>query len=253
MIYPTGSAQYEVQMCTSSNCEPETCGPLATWEHALDQTSENVSFDCFQKGEDAVQILDDCEELTRRQTPSALCGHSGFTAVSTVFDALGTLPIDCDLAPRCPASVLPSRLQESCCLGSLWSRQMVEAGQEDKPAPGFCQMVRPVEEADGNVSNSSNSTTTAAPDCLVRTVAPGWSGCACVDSFGQPQAGQTCTLSCEEPGCALPVEGIPPVPTEWQSTEVSPNLFPDLVQMSLGLRCSLLSAWVWGWAILLRL
>mmetsp|Transcript_92985 Transcript_92985/g.165358 ORF Transcript_92985/g.165358 Transcript_92985/m.165358 type:complete len:398 (-) Transcript_92985:194-1387(-) len=254
VIYPTGSGQYEVQMCTSTTCEPETCSPLATWEHVLDQTAENLSFPCTRKGEDSIQLLDDCEELTRRQTASALCGHAGFEAVGTVFDSLGTYPLDCELAPRCPASVLPSRLQESCCEGNLWSRQMVEAGEAAEVAPGFCRMVRPaVEVDDGNGSNGSNTTTPEPYSCLVRTNNPGWTGCACVDEYGQTQVGQTCTLTCEEPGCRLPAEGIPPVPTAWQSTEVIPQLFPDLTVMSFGIRSSLpLGAWICGFAALLR-
>ena len=66
-------------------------------------------------------------------SPSSLCGHSGFTATSTVFDALGTFtptgtrreprepsasgdtPVDCELGPSCPASVLDTtRLPSEC-------------------------------------------------------------------------------------------------------------------------------------------
>ena len=64
-------------------------------------------------GEDSIQLLDNCHDVTSRPvqiamaesviamslgspctvpdklSPSSLCGHAGFTATSTVFDALG--------------------------------------------------------------------------------------------------------------------------------------------------------------------
>mmetsp|Transcript_43744 Transcript_43744/g.81623 ORF Transcript_43744/g.81623 Transcript_43744/m.81623 type:complete len:411 (+) Transcript_43744:38-1270(+) len=215
-----GLGQYEVSQCSSRTCEPGSCTPLALWTPALAQTMENISLPCQTSGADAVQLLDDCSLITSRLTPSALCGHSGFTATSTIFDALGDTPVDCELGPSCPASVLDTtRLAQSCCFGTLWSHKLDTNGQDvGEPAPGFCQMVW---EAAKNGSNAS-----AKPsECTVKTSGPGWTGCACLDDRGFLQEGKTCSVSCEMPGCDLPPDGIRPVPSSWMSSEV----FPDLV------------------------
>eukprot|EP00931_Biecheleriopsis_adriatica_P076487 TRINITY_DN50182_c0_g1_i1.p1 TRINITY_DN50182_c0_g1~~TRINITY_DN50182_c0_g1_i1.p1 ORF type:complete len:394 (-),score=35.89 TRINITY_DN50182_c0_g1_i1:45-1226(-) len=230
---PLGSGYYEVQECTSRTCEPGTCTPLATWPPDTAQRANNVSFPCASKGDDSIQLVDDCEVITSRQTYATLCAHAGFAAISTVFDALGEAPVDCELAPRCPPSVLETtRMQQSCCFGTIWSNKMNPEGVvSDQAAPGFCPMVSQAGLAGGNDSNVSDaeavSNSTVPYECLVRTIGPGWTGCACVDSNGQTVAGQTCTVSCEEPHCSLPRDGIRPVPIDWLSSEVSHQLLVD--------------------------
>ncbi|CAE7887165.1 unnamed protein product [Symbiodinium microadriaticum] len=221
-----GLGQYEVQQCSSRTCEAATCTPLALWSPVLTQTSRNASFTCQSTGEDAVQLLDDCTALTSRLSPSSLCGHAGFTATSTVFDASGEAPVDCELGPSCPESVLDTRLEQSCCFGTLWSLKLDSAGQvTGDVAPGFCQMVW---EAEANGSNASDAVQSFSPaECIVKAAAPGWRGCACLDSRGYLQAGKTCTVKCEEPACNLPPGGIRPVPSAWVTSEVNPDLLPD--------------------------
>ncbi|CAJ1363907.1 unnamed protein product [Effrenium voratum] len=236
--FAAGIGEYEVQQC-SRGCDDAatfvclfdwmrlaeaTCAPLALWPPNISQSHYNdVLFQCKLAGEDSVQLLDNCDDVTSQLTPSSFCGHTGFTATSSIYDALGDLPVDCELAPRCPASVLETtRLEQSCCFGTPWSMKLDSLGQElDQSASGFCQMVM---QADLNESNSS---VTSSFDCLVKTSAPGWSGCACLDSSGFLQAGRTCTVKCEQPDCNLPEDGIRPVPTGWLSSEVDPSLLVD--------------------------
>lgn len=217
---PEGAGYYEAQLCSTRTCEPSSCSPMAEWPSIFYTTDVNMNFSCKTNGEDAVELVDDCQEVTRRQTPSTLCRHMGFTAVGTVFDALGSAPIDCELAPRCPSSVLQNtRLAQTCCTGNIWAKQVLPGGQEgDKSAPGFCPMVN----AKGLGPNE-----TSLPECIVRTGADGWTGCACVNSFGQTLVGRTCTVSCESPRCVKPSEGIRPVPAEWATAQQdSLKLFP---------------------------
>lgn len=211
---PAGAGYYEAQICSSKTCEPSSCNPMAEWPSIFYSTNVTVEFKCGTFGEDSVQLVDDCQELTRRQTPATLCRHMGFTAVGNVFDSLGSTPIDCELAPRCPSSVLQNtRLAQTCCTGNIWAKQVLPGGQEgDTSAPGFCPMVN----AKGLGPNKS------LPECIARTGADGWTGCACVNSFGQTLEGRTCTVTCEPPHCARPSEGIRPVPLEWATAQEDP-------------------------------
>eukprot|EP00440_Ansanella_granifera_P052502 gb/GFBE01056928.1/.p1 GENE.gb/GFBE01056928.1/~~gb/GFBE01056928.1/.p1 ORF type:complete len:393 (+),score=47.60 gb/GFBE01056928.1/:1-1179(+) len=231
VTFPAGSSYFEVQQCSTRTCDPASCTPLATWPPDLTHRANNISFSCEQMGDDAIQIYDDCNEVTRRQTPAALCNHAGFAATSTVFDALGQAPVDCELAPRCPASVLTTtRMQQSCCQGTLWSNKITSSGEvSDETAPGFCPMVfgQAGTAVADNTSNASNSTTTEPYECLVRTIAPGWTGCACMDADGFTHSGRTCTVTCEEPLCGLSEGGIRPVPIAWLSSEVKHTLLID--------------------------
>lgn len=218
--FPTGIGLYEVQQC-SSRCDAATCTTLAIWSPNLTQTSSNTSFPCVAEGVDSVQLMDDCLEMTDQLPASAMCGHVGFTATSTIFDALGDAPVDCELAPSCPASVLETtRLEQSCCFGTHWSLKLDANGEAtNETAPGFCQMVAHSSEANG----SSNEQF----ECIVKTAAPGWNGCACLDTRGFNRAGHTCTTACEAPGCNLPPDGIRPVPSAWLSSEVIGSLLID--------------------------
>eukprot|EP00442_Polarella_glacialis_P027398 CAMPEP_0115048688 /NCGR_PEP_ID=MMETSP0227-20121206/733_1 /TAXON_ID=89957 /ORGANISM="Polarella glacialis, Strain CCMP 1383" /LENGTH=410 /DNA_ID=CAMNT_0002432191 /DNA_START=78 /DNA_END=1310 /DNA_ORIENTATION=- len=239
----TGAGLFEVQQCSTTTCEPASCQPLATWAPGRYPivSKDNVSFNCKASGEDQIMLMDDCEPILSRQTLSALCGHAGFVATSGVFDALGNAPVDCVLASSCPASVLVnSRMQQSCCTGTMWSNTVLANGQvSDKQAPGFCPMVigkaneaaAAAAAATRSPGNKSNVTTTAGPspvpyECLVRTIAAGWTGCSCMDSAGFADVGLSCSVTCEPPLCPLPAGGIPPVPQIWKSSEISAQLFP---------------------------
>ncbi|CAE7411821.1 unnamed protein product [Symbiodinium pilosum] len=223
-----GLGQYEVQQCTSRTCAAGTCTPLAVWSPVLTQTVQNASFPCQTTGEDSIQLLDNCHDVTNKLSPSSLCGHAGFTATSTVFDALGDTPVDCELGPSCPASVLDrTRLAQSCCFGTLWSLKVDDAGQDTgEAAPGFCHMVWQAQTMAANDTNSSGESFSPT-ECMVKTAAPGWTGCACLDSRGYLEVGKTCTVKCEEPACRLPEGGIRPVPSAWVTSPVIPDLVPD--------------------------
>eukprot|EP00930_Biecheleria_cincta_P004677 TRINITY_DN105598_c0_g1_i1.p1 TRINITY_DN105598_c0_g1~~TRINITY_DN105598_c0_g1_i1.p1 ORF type:complete len:425 (+),score=50.45 TRINITY_DN105598_c0_g1_i1:38-1312(+) len=217
---PEGAGYYEAQICSSRTCEPSSCNPMAEWPSIAYTANVKLDIPCKTMGEDAVELVDDCDNVTARQTASNLCRHTGFTAVGTVFDALGSTPIDCELAPRCPSSVLQdTRLSQTCCTGNIWAKQVLPGGQEgQQSAPGFCPMV---------YAKALGPNETSLPKCIVRTGADGWTGCACVNSYGQTSAGMTCTVSCEPPHCIAPSEGIRPVPAEWATAQQdSHKLFP---------------------------
>lgn len=227
--FPDGIGIYEVQQCTSRTCDQATCTTMASWMPNISQTTENVSFRCVTEGgSDAIELVDKCDLITDQLSPSALCGHVGFVATSTIWTALGDTPVDCELSPSCPESVLDTtRPAQSCCFGTHWSLQLNAQGEETNlTAPGFCPMVHGLEgneSSNSNISNSSNSSF----DCIVTSAARGWTGCACLDSRGYPKAGWTCTVTCERPWCNLPSEGIPPVPSAWLSSEVASSLLVD--------------------------
>lgn len=197
--FPDGIGIYEVQQCTSRTCDQATCTTMASWMPNISQTTENVSFRCVTEGgSDAIELVDNCDLITDQLSPSALCGHVGFVATSTIWTALGDTPVDCELSPSCPESVLDTtRPAQSCCFGTHWSLQLNAQGEETNlTAPGFCPMVHGLEgneSSNSNISNSSNSSF----DCIVTSAARGWTGCACLDSRGYPKAGWTCTVTCE--------------------------------------------------------
>eukprot|EP00933_Yihiella_yeosuensis_P051222 TRINITY_DN49094_c0_g1_i1.p1 TRINITY_DN49094_c0_g1~~TRINITY_DN49094_c0_g1_i1.p1 ORF type:complete len:454 (+),score=36.91 TRINITY_DN49094_c0_g1_i1:86-1363(+) len=245
---PIASALIEVLKCNTRTCQDDSCVPIATYNPVnYVEPFYGQNFSCRKQGEDHIQLQDNCAEFTRRQPNSALCGHAGFQATSTVFGALGLAPVDCELAPKCPQSVLQgTRQAESCCKGTMWSRQIQRVGEEAAPqAPGFCFMVQKQAasvSSGGNVSNSSNVSTTPAPtpapyECLVRTSAPGWTGCSCLDAFGFTDADKMCSLTCEPPHCQLPAGGIRPVPPDWVSTQVPSVLYPAISHSSRGSCC----------------
>jgi len=135
-------------------------------------------------------------------TDASLCGHPGFKA-SRVVEATDHA-VNCELAPHCPASVLgTTRLEESCCEGTLYSRAVTEQGRSELPAPGFCS----IGLAAGEV-------------CSVATVGPGWKGCACLDRHGLPRDNRQCTVECVQPGCVTPRGGIPRTPEAWLTSAV---------------------------------
>lgn len=220
--FPTGIGIYEAQQCTSRTCAEATCTTMASWTPDLTQTQDNVSFQCITEGGDAVALVDDCDVITDQLSPSALCGHVGFTATSTIWTALGDAPVDCELAPSCPESVLETtRLAQSCCYGTLWSLRFDASGEEtNESSMGFCPMVSLL-EANGS-SDASNSS-----ECVVISGAPGWTGYACLDARGHRKAGFTCTATCDKPLCNLPLDGIRPVPSAWLSSEVMASLLID--------------------------
>lgn len=221
---PSNAGQFEVQQCTSRTCDPASCSPLATWDPVIYPQLVNTSaFPCRQQGFDSIEVTDDCTAIIGRQTLSALCGRLGMEPTSDVFSATGENMVDCTLAPRCPASVLEStRLAESCCEGTLWSRVVSRNGQETvTQAPGFCRIL------------PSSTVGSPSPPCHVGTNGPGWKGCACLDSRGFPDVSRTCTLSCVAPLCPLPQGGVPPVRAAWVTSQVPASIFPVTSACSL--------------------
>eukprot|EP00438_Fugacium_kawagutii_P003345 Skav236153 [mRNA] locus=scaffold436:64532:65473:- [translate_table: standard] len=222
--FPNGIGIYEVQQCTSRTCDQASCTTMASWMPDTTQTVENVSFQCVTEGVDSIQLLDSCDLITDQLPPTALCGHVGFVATSTIWTALGDAPVDCELSPSCPQSVLETtRPSQSCCFGTHWSLQLNDQGEQtNATAPGFCPMVHLL--AGDDIENSSSN---RSFDCIVTSSARGWTGCACLDDRGYPMAGWTCTATCEKPGCDLPPTGISPVPTEWLTSQVASSLLVD--------------------------
>ncbi|CAL1158760.1 unnamed protein product [Cladocopium goreaui] len=130
--FPDGIGIYEVQQCTSRTCDQATCTTMASWMPNISQTTENVSFRCVTEGgSDAIELVDNCDLITDQLSPSALCGHVGFVATSTIWTALGDTPVDCELSPSCPESVLDTtRPAQSCCFGTHWSLQLNAQGED---------------------------------------------------------------------------------------------------------------------------
>jgi len=204
-----GVGLFVLRQCRGPTCEPASCTHLATW-----WPSEYPSFSCRKRGTDSFVLSDDCavETVTLPgDARSSLCGHPGFIA-----DPKETVPdgkfhaVRCELAPKCPASVLGfTRPEESCCVGHPYTYPITEWGiNKEISAPGFCSRDFYGDEL----------------GCAVRTVGPGWSGCACIDRDGSPLGNRVCTIDCRPPGCQLPDNGIRPTPKEWLTSQL-PNQF----------------------------
>mmetsp|Transcript_68714 Transcript_68714/g.119378 ORF Transcript_68714/g.119378 Transcript_68714/m.119378 type:complete len:390 (-) Transcript_68714:78-1247(-) len=205
-----GTGMYALKQCRSSSCSPETCSQIAMWSPIYDK------FTCSIRGTDSYTLSDGCTVdggFLPPNTMSALCGHAALTAKLPPGLAV-SYPITCELAPRCPESVLGvTRLEETCCQGFTYSHPLTEWGRnEEIPAPGFCSKQQTgMKEEFG---------------CQVRTSAPGWRGCACLDDQGLVEHDYVCTVECIPPDCPLPDGGVRPTPEKWLTSQVPAQLFP---------------------------
>jgi hypothetical protein len=203
---PSGSGIYTLEVCKTTTCEPSSCVTLAAWPPTV------RPFVCETRGVDSVLLDDGCVLLNSliggRSGMSSLCGHPGMQAI----DPKGReqqFPPPCELAPKCPESVLGNtRLEQSCCDGNEYSHPLTAWGREhDTRAPGFC-----------SVSATSFG-------CPVITSGPGWRGCACLDQDGVPENHRICTVECNPPDCPLPANGIiRATPEEWLTSQVPQEL-----------------------------
>lgn len=210
VAYRKGSGMFSLKQCRSSTCEPEACTQLASWS-PLQET-----FTCAQRGTDSFMLSDGCQVdggVLPEKTMSALCPHPGMLAkLEPGLDV--SYPIRCELAPRCPESVLGTiSLEETCCLGYSYSHPLTEWGRnEEIPAPGFC--------------SKQQTGIKGQFGCNVRTKAAGWRGCACLDDHGLPEGDSVCTVECIPPACPLPDIGILPTPEKWLTSQVPAQMFP---------------------------
>jgi len=204
-VFVSLSGLYTLQKCSSRTCEPASCSTLTTW--SPQRIGQQVPFECRRQGSDSMILSDRCKQTdTGPYTDSSLCGHPGFVA-SRVVEAKDHA-LNCVLAPQCPGSVLgDTRLAESCCKGTLYSRTVTEQGMTEQAAPGFCS----IGLAAGEV-------------CTVATTGPGWRGCSCLNSNGHPRTDRQCTVECSTPGCQTPQGGIPRTPEAWLTSAV-PSFF----------------------------
>lgn len=200
------SGLYTLSKCKSRTCDPVSCSVLTEWYPA--RIGSRPTFECRRRGSDALRLSDSCSfDDVGRFTEPSLCGHPGLTA-HRVVEAQNHA-VNCELAPKCPGSVLGTRLQESCCAGTLLSRTVSGGFQGDGAAQGFC-----------------SSGLAAGEVCAVATVGPGWQGCACLNSDGHARPGRQCTIECVPPDCELPVDGIPRTPEAWITSNVPGYFFP---------------------------
>lgn len=185
---------FELKLCRSCNGgDGVECIPLATW-------SADKSFDCATRGADSFIFRDGCPESW---DPTDICGHP---ALTVEFNRRAD---GCLLSPKCPESVLPSNLAESCCFGTYLSHPLTEwSYNPEEHAPGFCGGPPPHEQG----------------KCGVLVKAPGWSGCHCLNPFRSDQ--RACTIECTPPDCPLPEEGLRPTPNSWLTSEVPGHLRP---------------------------
>jgi len=207
-VFVSLAGQYALQECTTRTCEASSCTTVAEWlPFRPDQNSNK--FECTRVGADTVTLSDGCKARdTGAVTDSALCGHPGMIASRVVSS--GDFAVVCQLAPRCPESVLGgTRLDQSCCNGNLYSHPISEAGKTTgATALGFCSIdLQPGEE------------------CTVRSIGPGWRGCSCLNGKGQPRPERQCTVECEPPACPLPRGGIPRTPEAWLTSAVPAYLW----------------------------
>lgn len=222
---PYGTGYFSVFKCDNPNCTKESCRLLTRWSPSL---SYSPSYTCLSESEDSVLLSDGCDVRDpRTNLPMPMnvwCSHTGTVAQSIGFTTGSLaleLPLDCELAPMCPESVLAdSRLAQSCCYGSEHSHPYEEYGvnREEKAQP-FCF----------NVSGTAVyfNGTISGGECVegaVITSAPGWRGCACLDPYGY--RGKVCTVDCKPPDCPMPKAGIKPTPDKWLTSVVSNQLQP---------------------------
>eukprot|EP00928_Gymnodinium_smaydae_P083343 TRINITY_DN6657_c1_g1_i1.p1 TRINITY_DN6657_c1_g1~~TRINITY_DN6657_c1_g1_i1.p1 ORF type:complete len:398 (+),score=74.26 TRINITY_DN6657_c1_g1_i1:75-1268(+) len=221
---PNGTGIFRMYMCpTLADCAtPErSCSVLADWK------PKELPYPCHAKGPDSFSLSNGCElkdNATQRLLPfSAWCEHAGMVAKARDIPKGGvpTLPLQCELAPRCPESVLgTSRLEQSCCAGNEYSHTLGEwGGKTGEAAPGFCRNAPRHDSRTGNPNASDLS-------CPVQTAALGWTGCACLDDRGLPYDDFVCSVDCVPPLCPLPPDGIAPTPTRWLTSLVPLQLKP---------------------------
>lgn len=141
-----GSGYFAVERCSTPTCEPASCKVFATWAPITLRKAVGLQFNCQQTGSDSAALLDRCADAVGTTPDSAFCGHPGL-----VNAALETTPdhiLKCEVAPRCPASVLATNLEESCCLGADQSFVLLNGSQRLRAA-GFCAREPPSDELFG--------------------------------------------------------------------------------------------------------
>lgn len=225
VVKAEGTGLFQLQQCTSPRCEPETCSFLAEW------SPMEEAFKCRQQGADSMLLSDGCSDLPSAlptSAKSALCLHPGLVAMkdqmATAWDSS-----TCELAPRCPESVLDeTRLDQTCCTGNRLSNPLTEWGPNTaEQAPGFCTLAAAAASAALTPGSGGGSASGSGKfGCNVISSAPGWRGCACLDANGLPDAQRTCTVECEPPDCPLPEKGIRSTPQTWLTSEVPEHLLP---------------------------
>jgi len=215
---------YRMFQCKSSTCGMSSCTEIASWSPMSRNLSLAGGYPCRIYGFDALMLSDGCAALSDmtggNPSPSSFCGHAGTIAKVSSLGQDGQLavPEKCQLAPQCPSNVLSTvRLEQTCCSGTAFSNALSAEGFDTKEqAPAFCDL-------GGPPPLLGRGTTTAGPTgaCAVRTSAPGWRGCACMDSRGLPMEDKVCTVECVPPDCPLPDGGnIPTTPENWITAPV---------------------------------
>merc|ERR1719356_565765 len=84
---------------------------------------------CTIKGPDSFLLSDGCklqDVTTNRLFPfSSWCEHPGMVArARDMKGGVPSLPLLCELAPRCPQSVMEGRLAQTCCSGNRFSQKL---------------------------------------------------------------------------------------------------------------------------------
>lgn len=239
---PGGTGIYTLRQCWAKNCDPKSCLDIGSWSPEMvnpatpAEWSKPKPFACGRWGSDSLALSNDCkllDDMLPGQKPyDSLCGHPGMRAKKPIMGVPIAHHEDCELAPKCPSSVLDkARLAESCCEGTDYSNPLEAWGKNVKVrAPGFCSMANKVKSA-MSPTGASNPSLVAGiqangQECLVRTEGPGWRGCSCLDERGLPDVRLICTVECEPPDCARPDGGIPKTPEDWLTSEVPQFLFP---------------------------
>jgi hypothetical protein len=238
---PHGTGEYALYQCKDANCSADSCTFMAVWSPSMQVTT---SYSCQLQGENAVMLSDGCTVVDPRAGGplplTAWCPHvgtipnksMGYASHASVDQLAAQLPLECELAPKCPESVLSdSRLAQSCCFGTAYSHDYDENGVVNKEvrAMPFCY------NASGDVINGTHNEPygLANSDCPVLSSAPGWRGCACLDIHGYRVASKTCTVECTAPDCPLPEGGVKPTPDEWVTSAVPDQVKPGCCKPSL--------------------
>jgi len=336
VMNPEGSGLYALDRCTSRTCEPETCSLLTTWAPTEGETGGGFyNFECRNLGTDSTILKNDCWDVVGRTPSSAFCGHPGL--IDNALDSVQEWMLRCEVAPKCPASVLADNLEETCCMGNdkSFGTAVGQFGNEGEQALGFCARQLPTGElvgkpvlievisasgfrnADTRIQGNSDpycigkvigreetakfrtqvvddtqdpvfeyewvlvdpqagdsfefscwdrdygsphellgrailrsvdwqlggyngelqlqetggpdaflklrvdlESKSTSDDCAVRTDAPGWTGCACMDRNGLPKEDRVCTVDCTRDECSAANGGIPPTPERWKTSDI---------------------------------
>lgn len=122
---------FTLQRCASPACEASSCTVLTSWVPVASTGDGNADFECRQVGSDSLILASNCATVVGSVPDSAFCGNPGLLNF-----ALANVPqhvLRCQVAPRCPASVIESNLELTCCVGTDFS-----SSSTGDPARGFC-------------------------------------------------------------------------------------------------------------------